>query len=68
MQRWQSMRSSGYSYFKATPKSAALGFLFGVLPIGILAYAIHWERVNMTSIKLSNKISSDKYFHIKPKS
>ena len=40
-----SMKATQWDQFKATPKNAAFGFAFGVLPIGLFWYLIARDKV-----------------------
>lgn len=48
IQRFSAMRATNFDHFRVTPKTTWLGFMFVVLPVGLMTYLTLREKVTPT--------------------
>lgn len=63
VQRFMSMRATNFDHFKVTPKTTWFGFLYIVLPVGLLTYISTKDKVGAIFTKI---IFSFFIFHFGP--
>ena len=63
LQRFMAMRATNFDHFKVTPKTTWLGFMFVVLPVGLMTYLTLKEKVTPADCACPDSASVTSSFH-----